>query len=119
MKVAVFDPRTGRRIGLTSLKRDVQPGVLGLAGFRAGTHLGEPVMRTRTYPQDADSTRRAWQRLTFWAEVTGWSARVETNAREAEALYRSGVVPNAQGVYRLIHSGSHLSVLSGHGTVTR
>lgn len=119
MKVQVFDPKTGARIGATSLRKHIAPGYLKLAGFTPGTHLGQPVMRTRTYGMGADDTRAAWLKLRYWVELTGWSVKVSTTVAEARALQAGGLVSGGTETYRMIHNGQRVEVLAGHGKVTQ
>lgn len=117
MKATLYTP-DGKRMGVAALKRHVQPGVLGLQGWRAGTHLGQPVLRSDTYPQDAQATRRRWMQLQDYIRITGTPMVVETNQREANALNGMFVSSNG-GTYRLSLSedGSRVVVLYGHGSV--
>lgn len=120
MKVAIYAPTTGTRLGRTSLQKDIIPGYLRTHGWRVGSYLGEPVIRSDNPRGYADQTRATWKSLRYWLELTGWNARVEVNQAEARALISHALVPSTVGTYRLTQSpnnGGRYQLLAGHGNM--
>lgn len=114
MFVILTDPTTGKRLGKAGLQQHAA-ALTGRGPFRISTRLGIPGLRSTGRPY-ANDTREQFGKVKDFVGNTGFSAKVETTQREANALSGTYVMSNG-GTYRLAVSEdrSRVVTLYGHG----
>lgn len=118
MFVAVFEPRTGTRLGKVGLNRNAGP-LTDRSYFKVGTHHGLHGLRSSFQWRSAGDTRELFRLVKQFVDLTGYPVKVETNQREANALMAGGFVQSNGGTYRLQVSEDRKRVVTlyGHGKV--
>jgi hypothetical protein len=97
MFILIYGPNG--KLGKARLTRET-PERLG----RVASRLGITGLRTPTNA-DAYATREAFINLRAYVNAAGYAAKIETTAREADALLTAGLVPTNGGTYYLAAGG--------------